>query len=235
LINEDVDLAGIIADLRTTIDQLNLDFIQAKRLIKELAKRLDELGKCEKSDISAKIKGILTNEIRGHKLTEKWIEECLPSEYKRKYTRKSELSSLSKKIENVKVHGGNAIDNGDGSTLLINHNTGHSDSYNNKGQNLATGTVGSKEFAWQECEKSIDGTDPYQILKEENSELREPLRRTKIIMGDQIGATEMEFKIPKVKYYEIKEAMTNSKYFCYLSFNSSGIMVRVVPDIFKTN
>jgi hypothetical protein len=53
-------------------------------------------------------------------------------------------------------------------------------------------------------------------------------------MGDQIGATEMEFKIPKVKYYEIKEAMTNSKYFCYLSFNSSGIMVRVVPDIFKT-
>jgi len=29
--------------------------------------------------------------------------------------------------------------------------------------------------------------------------------------------------------------MANSKYLCYMIFNKSGIIVRVVPDIFKRN
>jgi hypothetical protein len=55
-----------------------------------------------------------------------------------------------------------------------------------------------------------------------------------MVMGDQIGATEKELKIPKEKYYEIKEAMSESKYFTYMIFDNRGIMQRVVADIFKT-
>jgi hypothetical protein len=94
----------------------------------------------------------------------------------------------------------------------------------------------SRGFEMQEFETSIDNTDPYQILKEKNRQLREALKRqTKMVMGNQIPATEMEFTIPKEKYDEIKGAMDDSKYFCYSTFDKSRIMVRVVPDIFKTN
>ena len=55
------DLDRIIVELRTIIDQINLDFIQAKNLIQELARRLDELGKCDKSEICIQIKELLAN------------------------------------------------------------------------------------------------------------------------------------------------------------------------------
>lgn len=70
-------LDGIIADLRSLIDHINSNVVQAKTLIQELARRLDEAGKCEKNEISAKIKELLAAEIRAHKITVKWIEECL--------------------------------------------------------------------------------------------------------------------------------------------------------------
>ena len=60
--------------------------MQAKTLIQELARRLDEAGKCDKNEISAKIKEILADKIKEHKITVKWIEECLPKEYKRRYS-----------------------------------------------------------------------------------------------------------------------------------------------------
>jgi hypothetical protein len=232
LINENVDLTKIVADLKNAVDQLNLDSIQAKRLIQELAHRLDELGKCEKSEISTKIKEILADKIKEHKITEKWIEDCLPSEYKRKYTRKSELSSLSKQIDNVSAKSGNTIDNGDGSALLINHNAGHGNPSNN-GENKVKVASCSKDLERQECEISNDDTDPYQILQEENRQLKEALKQTKVMMDNQTQSNEMEFMIPTEKYYEIKEAMSKSRHFTYLTFDR-GIMLRVTADIFKT-
>ena len=38
----------------------------------------------------------MKDKIREGKITAKWIEDCLPPEYKRKYTTKSEDTSLSK-------------------------------------------------------------------------------------------------------------------------------------------
>ena len=86
---------SIIASLRILIDQLDSDFKQARELILEIAKRLDEGGLCERNQISRTIKKILIDKIQEGKITEKWIEECLSPEYKRQYT-KSEHSSLSK-------------------------------------------------------------------------------------------------------------------------------------------
>src|SRR5215212_8429884 len=91
-------IKGIIADLRTAIDQLAIDFNTAKNLIFELARWFDETKGCKQSQICRKIKEILQGKIKDGKITEKWIESCLPQEYKRRYT-KSEVSSLSKQAK----------------------------------------------------------------------------------------------------------------------------------------
>ena len=88
-------IEDIIVELRITIDQLDIHFVKAKNLILELARELDEAKQCKQSQICRKIKDILEDKIKESKISEKWIEECLPQEYKRKYT-KSEVSSLSK-------------------------------------------------------------------------------------------------------------------------------------------
>jgi hypothetical protein len=88
-------IEDIIVELRITIDQLDIHFVKAKNLILELARELDETKQCKQSQICRKIKDILEDKIKESKISEKWIEVCLPQEYKRKYT-KSEVSSLSK-------------------------------------------------------------------------------------------------------------------------------------------
>jgi len=89
-------IEDIIAELMITIDQLDIHFVKAKNLILELAKELDETKQCKQSQICRKIKDILEDKIKEGKIFQKWIEECLLQEYKRKYTNKSEVSSLSK-------------------------------------------------------------------------------------------------------------------------------------------
>jgi hypothetical protein len=93
-ISNDSKLHGIISDLRNFIDEYNT---KSQELVIEIAKRLDEKNLCERSKISQLIKKILKDKIQEGKITKKWIEECLPKEYKRKYAIKSEVSSLSKK------------------------------------------------------------------------------------------------------------------------------------------
>lgn len=91
-------IQGIITNLRSTIDQLNSNFMRAKESITELARRLDEDRICETSKVSRLIKYILKDKILEGKITAKWIEECLPEEYKRNYS-KSEQNSLSRKVK----------------------------------------------------------------------------------------------------------------------------------------
>src|SRR5689334_15142429 len=82
----------IISRLRTAIDELDRNFNHVKDLILELARQLDEAKEIEQEYVCRKIKELLKDKIEEGKITEKWIEESLPSEYKRKYS-KSELSS----------------------------------------------------------------------------------------------------------------------------------------------
>jgi hypothetical protein len=95
-LSDEQTINGIITNLKLAVDQLSKDFVKAKELIHELARHLDESKLCERAQISRKIKEILKDKIEEGKITEKWIEDCLSSEYKRKYTPKSEVSSLSK-------------------------------------------------------------------------------------------------------------------------------------------
>jgi hypothetical protein len=95
-LSDEQTINGIITNLKLAVDQLSKDFTKAKDLIHELARHLDESKLCKRAQISRKIKEILKDKIEEGKITEKWIEDCLSSEYKRKYTPKSEVSSLSK-------------------------------------------------------------------------------------------------------------------------------------------
>ena len=95
-LSEDQTIKDIIINLKLVVDQLGSNFVKAKELIHELARHLDESKLCERDQVSRKIKKILKDKIEEGKITEKWIEDCLSSEYKRKYTPKSEVSSLSK-------------------------------------------------------------------------------------------------------------------------------------------
>ena len=92
------DIKDTIATLRLIVDRINSDLKQARDLILEIARLLDERRLCERGHISIKIKEILEDKIRAGKITERWIRKCLPQEYKREYVKdKRELSSLSKK------------------------------------------------------------------------------------------------------------------------------------------
>jgi hypothetical protein len=91
-------IEDIVPKLKSIIDQIHMNFANARKLILELARRFNENKIYEQSQICRKIKEILKDKIKEGKITEKWIEECLPQEYKRKYT-KSEVSSLSRKVK----------------------------------------------------------------------------------------------------------------------------------------
>ena len=96
-------IKGIVVDLKLVVDQIDRDFKKAKDLVIEIARRLDEGRFCERGHISRRIKEMLQDKIKERKITSKWIEDCLPHEYKRKYTSKSEVSSLSENDNDAKA------------------------------------------------------------------------------------------------------------------------------------
>lgn len=85
-------IRGIISNLRNVVDQFATN---SKELVIELARRLDEVKICERNKISRLIKYILKDKIREGKITAKWIEKCLPEEYKRDYSESDSFSTLT--------------------------------------------------------------------------------------------------------------------------------------------
>ena len=102
------DIKNIITKLRITVDHIDSPRNYARDLIHELARQLDERRLCERGRISIKIKEILKDKIQVGKITKEWISECLPEDYKRKYTKskiqsKSKLSLLSKQYKDKDI------------------------------------------------------------------------------------------------------------------------------------
>ena len=73
----------VVVDLRAVIDEIDRNFASAKSLILELARHLDETNQSEQTQICRKIKEMLNDKINEGKITGKWIERCLPQEYRR--------------------------------------------------------------------------------------------------------------------------------------------------------
>jgi hypothetical protein len=216
-INSSISIEVTIAKLRVIIDQLGMHFDKAKNLISELARELDEAKQYKQSQICRKIKDLLEDKIKEGKISENWIEECLPQDYKRKYT-KSEVSSLSKqgKKDNTTIGQQKEKD------LIANGPSIKTDA------TLASnyGWVGEISFATnhQLQEKSNQITEPQsdhsdEALYSENYQLREALTK----------ATQFT----KGKYVYVKAAMDNSTDSVYVTFDKIGNLERAESDIFR--
>jgi hypothetical protein len=204
--NDEQEIRGIITDLRSVIDQISLNFTSARNLIQELARRLDESKQCEQDQICKRIKEILKDELKKGKISEKWIEKCLPKEYKRNYV-KSELSSLSNSPEKILV-------SSQGKTITEPKAEPANENLNIK--NLST---------CRNCE----------LLQTENLQLAQALEsKTQPITAEKLLENEeRKYIILKRHGSEIINALQNCTNGCNLVFNSDGIFASIEPDNFE--
>ena len=70
---------GIIADLKMMVEMLSLKFTKLREIVQELARRLDEEQICKQENICQTIKEILKDNIIEGKISERYIESCLPT------------------------------------------------------------------------------------------------------------------------------------------------------------
>ena len=168
-LSDDQTINGIIVRLKLVVDQLSSNFVKAKDLIHELARHLDESKQCERDQVSRKIKKILKEEIKEGKITAKWIEDCLSPEYTRKYTPKSEVSSLSKenRKEIVVDASGNSIESAatsdaDPNNIVVNYEGRPPDV-----ENLNTDASPIDKDLEEEIKKSTSFTTADQQLSEQ--------------------------------------------------------------------
>jgi hypothetical protein len=212
-------IKGIIVTLRLAIDQIDSAFKQARDLILEIAKRLDEGGLCATDQVSITIKRILKDKIKEGKITEKWIEECLAPEYKRQYT-KSELSSLSdnsnkRKIPKVLVSTIGA--SGEVSSGI------HTDT-NNISSNSPLNTKSQKPLL------SVSKTEETNCVR--CKQLEEALlRASKVVSEDKFPHEEdKKYQIVKEQFALVKAVMNGSRQFCKLTFGRDGRLSHAEPD-----
>ena len=214
----------ILNDLRVVIDKIDKNFDGAKKLILKLAEALFGTKQYEQSQICRKIKESLKDKITERKITKKWIEECLPKDYKRKYS-KSELSSLSKPdndttpILQEKYEKDDFEGQTPSSVTSFKSNQGKANPFTDCP--LDQPTIRSEtttSYPESQHNKRFE-----EALFSENSQLREALKRqTVFTSADHIPANEIRFKISKDKYEQLKVAMENSKDSIYLVFDKGG-------------
>jgi hypothetical protein len=183
-----------------------LNFTSARDLIHRLALRLDESKQCERDQICKRIKEILKDKIQDGKITEKWIEECLPKECKRKYV-KSELSSLSNSPEKILV-------NLQGKTITEPEAEPANDSLHIRNQSTC-----------RNCD----------LLQTENLQLVQALEsKTQLITAEKLLENgERKYIILKRHESEVINALQKCTNGCNLVFNSDGILSSIEPDTFE--
>jgi hypothetical protein len=177
-------IENIIANLRAVIDELDRNFTSAKNLILKLARLLDETKQCERSQICRKIKETLRDKIEEGKITGKWIERCLPQEYKRIYA-KREVCSLSGKVKKLEK-------------IIIVYNKGKS--------------VAGEDPSPCSSSTSVNSAvkhDDYAWTRSLESEEAAPHNPPLITEHEHFSAAEIKFTIPKERYEEVETVMRN--------------------------
>ena len=208
-LSDDQTIKNIIIDLRLAVDQLGKDFVKAKDLIHELARRLDESKQCERDQVSRKIKEILKDKIREGKITAKWIEDCLPSEYKRKYTTKSEDTSLSKE-----------------STKEIEIDA--------QGNSISEPESAIFESTETSSENQSIPSPSQEIQEADNSELMRHLQKSTNLNSAEylLAKSKSEYIVLKEKHdTELTNALKNCNKYCCLFFDANGILLKIESDI----
>ena len=170
---------------------------------------------------------MLNDKINEGKITGKWIEECLPQEYKRKYL-KSELSSLSR---NDKKLGKILLDN-EGKSLA----DSSSSSYESSNiDNIAH--IVHRQTQGRDRNQTLQKDTPNNLGISENDDgcgcIRVQewegafLKALMMIEAEDLSGAEIKFTIPKDRYGEVKTAMCNGSNCCYLVFDrNTSLLLR---------
>jgi uncharacterized protein YnzC (UPF0291/DUF896 family) len=217
----------VVVDLRAVIDALDRNFTSAKSLILKLARLLDETKQGKQSQICAKIKEMLADKIKEGKITKKWIEHCLPQEYRRRYV-KSEQSSLSgkaKKLEKIII-----VDN-KGKTVAVEEKPSPYNSStidNNSAFTQSQGRDAIQPLQKEQDKDVLEGDDyggddddeawTRSMESGEEASYSLPIREAEHLLA----AAEIKFTIPKDRYEEVKTAMSNGSNCCYLIFDRNS-------------
>jgi hypothetical protein len=218
----------VVVNLRAVIDELNRNFASAKSLILKLARLLDETKECKQSEICTKIKEMLADKIKEGKITKKWIERCLPQEYRRRYV-KSEQSSLSgkaKKIEKIII----IVDN-KGKTIAGEETSPYNVSTLDKNSAFTQpqGRDAIQPIQKEQDEDVMEGGDGDEAWTRSQESKEEETPCSLLIREDEhlLAPAEIKFTIPKDRYEEVKTAMCNDSNCCYLIFDrNTGSLLR---------
>jgi uncharacterized protein YnzC (UPF0291/DUF896 family) len=169
---------------------------------------------------------MLADKIKEGKITKKWIEHCLPQEYRRRYV-KSEQSSLSGKAKNLEKI---IIVDNEGKTIAVEEPS----TYNSSTiDNNSAFTQPQGRDAIQPIQKdtpnnlgiSENDDDGGCIRAQEWEEAF--LKGLMMIEAEHLSGAEIKFTIPKERYEQVKTAMSNGSNCCYLIFDrNSGSFLR---------
>ena len=198
----------LIIDLKIIIDQFAESWKTLREHILELARILDEEKLCKRDKICRAIKDILDDKIKQGKITEKWIEECLPPEYKRKYEKKSEVSALLPGEEKKMVV------TTDGKTEFQNNADYINNSEKIHDDNKNIDVLGIPK----ESSESSQFQDTNNIPKQNNN-----------LQVDNNSA--VEFSIPKNRYEEIYAAIKICQNHIIIKLNRHNEIISIKSDV----
>ncbi len=242
------NIKSIARNLRIAVEQMHLGLTKAKELILETARQLDEEHVEKQAMICKKIKEILKDKIREGKISEGWIEECLPREYKRNYTRtesqQNHLSGVQQPELLVSTQDNQIsqsdkpsdIDSKAPDTEAISSLFERQEDQSPSAGEASPAAVAdvnsythlmshpSDKYIGQECTSCLE-------LQDEVTELREALQRISIPTADQIQAPGFEFIIPKEEYELVKDAMDKSKSSIFVKCDESKKFACAVADV----
>jgi uncharacterized protein YnzC (UPF0291/DUF896 family) len=171
---------------------------------------------------------MLADKIKEGKITKKWIERCLPQEYRRRYV-KSEQSSLSgkaKKIEKITI----IVDN-KGKTIAVEESSPYNASTIDKNSTFTQpqGIDAIQTIQKEQDEDVMEGGDGDEGWTRSQESEEEETPCSLLIREDEhlLAPAEIKFTIPKDRYEEVKTAMSNGSNCCYLIFDrNSGSFLR---------
>jgi hypothetical protein len=211
---------GIIADLKIVVENFHLECTKLRDIIQELAKRLDENKICKQDIICQSIKEILKEKIDEGKISERYIESCLPTEYKRKHIRKkiieSEICSVSQNESASLIQMNESNNNSDYMNLENRHTEPQ---YNN---NITNTLPKLLDVEFEGCSLCKD-------IVAQNKELREIAQKNiKFLSAEMLNNG---IKISKNKAKEIEAVSNRCKDFIYLIFDIEGNIIRIKADI----
>lgn len=232
----DITVYGVISDLKLRIEKFAEDSKTLEEHILELAKRLDGSNACQRDQICKKIKEILKDKINQGKITERWIEKCLPDEYKRKYTNQEASKRTLEEQDKSEVSSLLSNKGNEQNTILIgkpNDNNSKCKNYENKDKDI--NSIDTSDNDQDNAIASLQKTNLIEEcfncfrLNKRNQELEEIVSKN-ITFENAQNLQSKILKISVEKKDGIQNALNKSIKYCIAKFDENGWLHDVISD-----